>query len=53
MIFFSSDISQITENLEHSKSDFENDLENNLKSLHCSDDFDFQIIEMNYFNFLF
>ena len=52
--FFPS-YSSLTGSLEHCKNDSENDL----KSLHCSDDFeiidmnDFKIIDMNGFDFCF
>ena len=45
--FFSSSDSSLIESPEHCKNNFENDL----KSLHCSDYFDFQIIDMNDFDF--
>ena len=48
VIYCSSD-SCLIENLEHCRNDFENDL----KSLHCPDDFNFKIIEMNHYYFLF
>ena len=56
--FFPS-YSSLTGSLEHCKNDFRNDSENDLKSLHCSDDFeiidmnDFEIIDMNGFDFCF
>ena len=49
--FFVSSDSSLTESDVHCKNDFENDFENGLKSLHWSDDFDFQIIDMNDFDF--
>ena len=45
--FFCSSESFLTESLEHCKNGFGNNFENYLKTLHCSDDFDFQIIDMN------
>ena len=50
-LFCSSNIS-LTECLEYcKKNDFGNDFENDLKSLHSSDDFDFKIIDMNDLDF--
>ena len=49
--FFVPQISSLTESIKHCKNYFENYLENYLKLLHCSDDFDFQIIEVNDFDF--
>ena len=51
--FFCSSVSDssLTESIEHCKSVFENDFEYDLKLLHCSDELDFQIIDMNDFDF--
>ena len=48
----SSDIS-LLKSPEHCKNDFGNDFENDLKSFHCSDDINFQIIDRNNFDFFF
>ena len=45
--------SSLTESIEHCKNDFGNNLKNDLKSIHCSDDFDIKIIDKNDFDFWF
>ena len=53
LYIYCSSNSSLTENLEHCKIDFGIDFESYIKSLYCSDDFDFQFIDLNYFHFIF